>query len=422
LDNGVPYRIWIMAVNTAGNSPAYAAETGIPSQASSAPALAPVNLLVSPGDQKLLLTWDAVSGIAHYKVYYNSAEDSIATADEFSDLVPASAPRVSAELPLANGTPYYVWVQSWNSQSSNRTTALSGSVKETPKPKDPINFTNSKFVLGTASGEYVNAQDLPPSVFWPVTAENPKGGATWDRLTRVQESALGNLFADGSAWYIRKKYPGENIDLVFLNGGLLDNALPGGTITVGGVAAVGGGDQFMLLTLTGAQLTALFDQVAAKTPHTGRGSSNTGFFGMVSGEVKYTLQYYTPPEGIDPPWKDFSEEDKKTATDPYYYGRIKPGTLAVKNKDTGFFEAVDPLREYRICTTDYLASGAWFDTLLAGIGTTQNRLSISTPVWHGVAEYIYNKETVAPYTDGRVKIEGGVPLPDPWIPGNYPKP
>jgi hypothetical protein len=32
---------------------------------------------------------------------------------------------------------------------------------------------------------------------------------------------------------------------------------------------------------------------------------------------------------------------------------------------------------------------------------------VGTPIWRGVCEYIYDKGSVTPYTDGRVKQVGG---------------
>jgi hypothetical protein len=34
-------------------------------------------------------------------------------------------------------------------------------------------------------------------------------------------------------------------------------------------------------------------------------------------------------------------------------------------------------------------------------------------------EYIYDKGYITPYLDGRIKLEGGIPLPPPWTPGDW---
>jgi hypothetical protein len=415
LIDGTSYTVWVRAKNTAGESAGYGMGTGAPKAATSVPTTGPDAPTVAPGNTKLTLTWIQVDGVPYYKLYYGTTA-VFAESTEVASLIPAKAPTVSADITgLDNGTTYYVWIQSWNSKSTRENSPYSESATGTPEAKPAIAFTNLRFELGQAAAEYIFAQDLPPSVFFP------EGRPNTDRLTRTQETALGNLFADGAAWYIRNRYPEENIDFVFLNGGYIDNVLPKGTITVGTISGItqpdSRGDKFMLLTLTGTDLKEFFEDVAgridnegdvAAVVHTGRGGPhNTGFFGIVSGEVRYTLQYYKPPEDTT----EISSED----AEPYYHGFIKPGTLTINGQD------VVAARNYRICTTDYLATGAYFTKLAPGQGSTDRKL-IDTPFWHGVAEYIYDQGTVSPTLDGRVKVEGGVPLPPPWVPGDLIKP
>jgi hypothetical protein len=362
--------------------------------------------------------------VPSYNLYYGT-ENDFSKATVFpagKAIIPANAPTVSADITgLDNGTAYYVWVQSWNSQSNKGNSPYSESATGTPLAKDPINFSNLQFVLGQAAAEYIFAQELPPSVFFP------EGRPNTDRLTRVQETALGNLFTDGAAWYIRNKLE-KNIDFVFLNGGYIDNALPKGTITVGTFSSIVQPDsrmvdKFILLTFSGADLKKFFEEVAARiddegdvagVAHTGRGGPhNTGFFGVVSREVRYTIQYYKPPEG--------TTEISSEAAEPYYHGFIKPGTLKILDRTSNTYVDIADTQTYRICTTDYLAAGAYFTKLAPGLGSTDREL-IDTFFWRGVAEYIYDQGTITPALDGRIKVEGGVPLPSPWVPGDLIKP
>ncbi|MDR2394878.1 MAG: fibronectin type III domain-containing protein [Treponema sp.] len=413
LTNDTDYTIWVRARNTAGDSPAYSKGTGTPHVAASGPASAPSKPTVIPGDGKLTLTWNQVPGVPGYKLYYGT-EDTFSTATEFPQTIPASSPIVSAELTgLTNGTLYYVWVKSWNSKGTSA--AASPPESGTPLAKAAIDFSNLRFELGRATAEYIFAQDLPPSVFFP------EGRPNTDRLTRVQETALGNLFTDGAAWYIRKQYPEENIDFVFLNGGYIDNGLPRGTITVGSISGIVQPDsrnaQFMLLTLTGAELKKFFNDTEGKieniepgdvsgVAHSGRGGPpNTKFFGMVSKEVRYTLRYYTPPELPNPPTEIEDAE-------PYQHGFIDTDALTLNG------QAIVDNQDYRICTTNELASGEYFVQLVTG----KDKKVIPTPFWHGVVEYISDQGMVTPKLDGRIKVEGGVPLPAPWVPGTLIKP
>jgi hypothetical protein len=416
LTTNTAYTIWVKARNTAGES-GYRTGTGTPQAASGPPTTAPGQPEVMPGAGKLTLAWAQVDGVPSYRLYYGTT-NNFSAATPVSSLVPAAAPIVRADVTgLTDGQLYYVWVQSWNSKSTGEdSSAVSPSASGTPQAKDPINFSNLQFELGQAAAEYIFAQDLPESVFFP------EGRPNTDRLTRVQETALGDLFTDGAAWYIRKNYPDENIDFVFLNGGYIDNVLPKGTITVGSFSSVvqpdSRADKLILLTMTGAELKKFFNDAEGKKEmaepgdvsgvvHTGRGGPHeTGFFGVVSKEVRYTLKYYKPPEGTtEPPGWD---------SEPYLHGFID-----TENDLTINGNAIDDTREYRICTTDYLAAGEYFVRLKT---SGKNLRLTSTPFWHGVAEYIYDQGTITPKLDGRIKVEGGVPLPSPWVPGDFPKP
>jgi hypothetical protein len=178
----------------------------------------------------------------------------------------------------------------------------------------------------------------------------------------------------------------------------------------------GRADKIVFLTLSGSDLKKflglgvpadMLDDIymasVASVPHTGHGSANTGFFGNVSKELRYTLEYPRAPSGFEPM---LTRED----SEPYYHGRIKAGTLKLNGAD------IEDGQFYRICTTDYNYSGIFF-TLLRTNST--NVKASGVPYWHAVAEYIYDKGTVSPQTDGRIKIEGGVPLPPPWTPGDW---
>ncbi|MDR3171522.1 MAG: fibronectin type III domain-containing protein [Treponema sp.] len=401
LTNNTSYTVWVRASNTAGKSTAYVRDTKAPAVQPGVPTMAPGTPTVEAGDGKLTLTWNQVSGVPRYKLYYNTS-NNFSSATEFSQIIPANAPTVRADINgLDNTKAYFVWVQSWNSKCVTKDAPYSANITASvqPHPKPAIVWNDLTFELGTATADYIFAQDLAPSVFFP------DGRPNTDRLTRVQETALGDLFTDAAAWYIKKKYPEENIDFVFLNGGYIDNALQKGKISTGSLSMItdpdSRNDKFLFLTLTGTQLKAFFDEVA-DVVHTGRGGPHeTGFFGVISKEVQYTIQYYKLPTG--------TTELSGDAAEPYWHGIMKPGTLKINGEDI-----VDS-QTYRICTTDYVAAGEWY-TILYTDG--QNKRPIDTPFWHGVAEYIYDQGTITPYLDGRIKVEGGVPLPAPWVPGD----
>jgi hypothetical protein len=411
LSDGTLYTMWVRATNTAGVS-GYRTISDTPATDNSTPA-EPATITAAGGDRKITVTWDQVPGVPEYRLYY-STTNNFSSATEWPKEVLSNAPMNSADITgLSNDKTYYVWVVSSNGAGSLSPPPHPSASAET-KAKPAIQFNDSRFVLGKASAEYAFAQDLPKSVFFP------DGRPGTDRLSRVQESALGNLFADGAAWYLRNKQ-GKTFDFVFLNGGYIDNGILRGDITVGSVAGIvdpdaRNADKFVIVTMTGENLKELFYRAASEesyikwigndvdprsdvagVSHTGRGSLNTGFFGVVSKEVQYTLEYpHSPTTGT------LTSEQSA----PYYRGRIKPNTLKLNGADIVDGDL------YRIATSDYLATGNYFTGLITGRSDIE---LIDVLFWRGVAAYIYDQGTVTPKLDGRIKIEGGVPLPPPWV-------
>jgi hypothetical protein len=398
LTTGQTYTVWVRASNTAGKSPDWQKGAGRPAAATGIPIRPPqAPLSVTPGDEKLSVSWTPLVGVPQYKVWYGTSNNFDA-ATPLAEPVPTAAALVSAEITgLTNNTLYYIWVKSSNSvgESTNATSATG-----TPQPKPPIDRTNLEFLLGYATAEYPWAQAVPPSVF-----TGPDGWPSTDRLSRVQETAIGDLFTDGGLWYARKLFPEETIDFAYLNGGAIEGGFTAGKkITHAAITLImqsaAKSDKYILLSMTGAALKLFFHEVASTIPHTGRGSGSTGEFGMVSKEVRYTLQYPKAPEGTG----ELPSEDRSR----YYYGRIKPGTLKFNGEDI-----VDS-RVYRIVTSD------WCHTAYIEMFKNATDVVATTiPYYFGVEEYIYDKVNVTPYLDGRVKIEGGIPLPPPWTPGDW---
>jgi hypothetical protein len=395
LINGQTYTVWVKAWNTAGESPDWQRGDGSPRASGIIPPRPPLALMVTPGNGKLSVSWVPLVGVPQYKVWYGTGNFVSATALE--EAVPTAAGLVSAEITdLTNGTLYNIWIKSSNSvgESAEAVTATG-----TPQPKPAIDRTNMEFLLGYATAEYPWVQAVPPSVF-----TGPNGWPSTDRITRVQETAIGDLFTDGGLWYARKLYPNETIDFAYLNGGAIEGGFPAGKkITHAAMTLImqsaAKSDKYVFLSIKGDKLKLFFEEVA-KIVHTGRGSGSTGEFGMVSKEVRYTVQYKTAPAGT----AELPSEDRSK----YYYGRIKPGTLKFNGED------IDDNRTYRIVTSDwcYLAYIELYTNATNVVNTT-------IPYYFGVEEYIYDKVNVTPYLDGRVKLEGGVPLPPPWTPGDW---
>jgi len=97
LANGTSYTVWVGAGNSAGKSPGYDSSSitlpsagGTPQIASAAPAGAPVIKEIKPANKRLTLTWDQVSGVPAYRIFYSETggvtESMLAQTDNGSKI------------------------------------------------------------------------------------------------------------------------------------------------------------------------------------------------------------------------------------------------------------------------------------------------------------------------------------------------
>jgi len=398
--NGSAYRVWIQAMNNAGES-GYDFEDITPAAATVVPAAPSATGFTSVSSSKTLtVSWTAVANARSYVLRYstNSGFSKAANYEEIA--VDAQSGTVTQMVTgLTNGTTYYFAVQAVNSVGSSAFTTIGSAVPASKAASNPIDFSDIDFELGTANSEYIFAEDVPASAFFPT-------GRSSDRLTRFKETAIGNMFCDGTAWYVADKY--EDVDFVFLNGGYIEGPIAEGKVTVGSIMRIIPSesleDTLTVISLTGEQVIDLFRRAAAVV-HTGRGSKNTGAFAMVSSPVNYTIQYKT---WDDTTW-DGTTALTSTESSEYQYGWIKEDTLKINGVD------IDTTKTYRIATTSYLADGnEGYITFLNGT----NRVDHTEYLWEAVSNYIYEMGSVTPYLDGRMSLIGGVPLQAPgWKKG-----
>ncbi|MHB9293242.1 hypothetical protein Holit_02363 [Hollandina sp. SP2] len=185
------------------------------------------------------------------------------------------------------------------------------------------------------------------------------------------------MVCDGSAWYVREVLE-EPVDFVYLNGGIITGAIPKGDITVGTIKGIlpYQTDALTILTMKGSAVQELFD-FTAKVRHGGGGGSGTGAWGMVSQEVRYTLDY-TGRDDSDALLKDLSING----------------------------EALDPKRNYRIATSSYLYDGGDGYWMFLEQGGSVKPSGVAVTI--AVIDYIYAQDLpLIPQTDGRVTLIGG---------------
>ncbi|MHB9293186.1 hypothetical protein Holit_02307 [Hollandina sp. SP2] len=361
LTNGTSYYIWISAKNTSGETAVSGPVSGTPSASISIPS-APGRLRLTASEAKIIVQWNAVKQAKTYRVYYhstNTTEGASVLADEIS----AAPGSMTATIPdLINGQAYYVWVTAKNREGES---GYSPSNNTTPHEKERLNMSNIRMIIGKAAQRFPNE-------------ETGKG----DRLSRKQETALGDLVVDSMVYWIRKhktEYQiNGTIDFGFVNGGVIMYALDKGDITVGKVLNLLYGDRMSILTLKGSRILELF-QYVAQVRHTGGGGSGTGAFGQVSKEVRYTINYT-------------------------YGSDLTRGDL---ENFTLNGESIDPHKDYTFITSTYLVDGG------DGYGAylqTDLRKDTNLLIANALAEYIYDQDMVpiVPATDGRITLVGAV--------------
>ncbi|MCL2229917.1 MAG: 5'-nucleotidase C-terminal domain-containing protein [Treponema sp.] len=190
-----------------------------------------------------------------------------------------------------------------------------------------------------------------------------------NRLTRYQETALGNMIADANVWYFRN-VSNQQVDFAFQNGGNIRAELPRGQITQERILTILPFENYLyIVSMTGAQLIELFDFMATIP-------QGSGGFPQFSAEVRVTFD--------------------KTQ-----------GGGVMRNLTIGG-EPVDPARIYRICTNDYILGGG--DGYVPMLNAS-NHFNTSLLLSYVVTEYIRARGgVIAPQTDGRLTIIGGVAL------------
>ncbi|MDR1030444.1 MAG: 5'-nucleotidase C-terminal domain-containing protein [Treponema sp.] len=361
LSNGTTYALWISAKNTSGETGFKGPISGSPSPSVSTPT-APGRPRLTASESKIIVQWNAVKQAKTYQVYYHTATDP-AGATLLEDEISAAPGTMNAAITgLTNDQAYYVWVKATNKSGES---GFSPSNNTTPHEKEKLNINNRNLIIGKAAQRFPNE-------------ETGKG----DRLSRKQETALGDLLVDSMVYWIRKhktEYQiSGTIDFGFVNGGVITRGLDKGNITVGTVLSLLYGDQMSVLTLKGNKILDLF-QYVAQVRHTGGGGSGTGAFGQVSKEVRYTINY---TYGSDPT-----------------RGDLQGFTL------NG--EPIDPNKDYTFITSTYLVDGG------DGYGAyllTDRRKDTGLVIAQALAEYIYDQDMVplVPQTDGRITLVGEV--------------
>ncbi|MBO5731378.1 MAG: 5'-nucleotidase C-terminal domain-containing protein [Treponema sp.] len=188
-----------------------------------------------------------------------------------------------------------------------------------------------------------------------------------NRLSRYQETSVGNLTCDAIVHYLQST--GVTVDFAFMNGGGVRAALPAGQVTKEHIMTMLPFENYVyVISIKGSDLIEFFDFVATIP-------QGAGAFAQVSKEARYTLTY----------------DENKTGT--------------ISNLTIGG-QPIDPDKTYRMATNDYLASGGDGYTVL-----TRNFESFNTSMLLSdvVIQYVQTlNQPVEPIIDGRLTVVNGV--------------
>jgi 5'-nucleotidase/UDP-sugar diphosphatase len=188
-----------------------------------------------------------------------------------------------------------------------------------------------------------------------------------NRLTRYQETAVGNIVTDANVWYFRT-VSGLDVDFVMHNGGNIRAELPKGHITNERILTILPFENYLyIVSMHGSEIIELFNFIATIP-------QGNGGFPQFSGDVRLTI-------------------DKTSGS-----GVVKELTIGGA--------PVDPNRTYRLCTNDYiLGGGDGYEVMKKANDPFNTSLLLS----YVVTEYIKSqKNAVQPVTDGRLNVIGGV--------------
>ncbi|PRY64455.1 5'-nucleotidase/2',3'-cyclic-nucleotide 2'-phosphodiesterase/3'-nucleotidase/5'-nucleotidase [Vreelandella songnenensis] len=247
-------------------------------------------------------------------------------------------------------------------------------------------------VVTDATGELLATEDFEPdaqaaAMLAPYTARieevrdtqvgvhlvqalpNPRHGKGDETSVRADETALGNLIADGQLAAARRVNP-ETV-LALQNGGGIREPVAAGEVTVGELIAVQPfGNRLTLMDVTGAELLETFEIALANAPE------ESGAFLQIS-----------------------------RGTEVEYDSRQPPGerVVSLKVTENGELQAIDPARTYTIATNNFTAAGGDSHAALEAAHDDDRSHIVGNTDWEMLRDYLVSSGEVAYQVEGRLK-------------------
>ncbi|MDR5904157.1 bifunctional metallophosphatase/5'-nucleotidase [Franzmannia qiaohouensis] len=200
------------------------------------------------------------------------------------------------------------------------------------------------------------------------TLANPRHGDGDEQSVRANETALGNLIADGQLAAARRV---ETDTLMALqNGGGIRQPLPAGEVTVGDLIAVQPfGNRLTLVELSGAELIETFEIALADAP-----GENGGFLHVSDG------------------------------TQLVYDSREAPGerVVTLEVEVDGSLDAIAPDQRYTIATNHFTAAGGDSHHVLGAAYDDGRGTIVGTTDWEMLRDHLLELDEVSHAPQGRI--------------------
>lgn len=197
---------------------------------------------------------------------------------------------------------------------------------------------------------------------------NPRHGQGDEQSVRADETALGNLIADGQLHAAQRVDPGTV--MAVQNSGGIREAIPEGNVSVGDLIAVQPfGNRLALVEVTGSELLETFEIALANAPE-----ENGGFLHVSKGvELVYDSR---EPIGE----------------------RVVHLTIA----EDGVKEPIDPERTYLIATNNFTAAGGDSHSALGAAYADGRNTIVGNTDWEMLRDYMVALGEVSYQVEGRI--------------------
>lgn len=228
--------------------------------------------------------------------------------------------------------------------------------------------TEAAAMLEPFTARIEEVRDAQIGVALPQALPNPRHGNGDTLSVRADETALGNLIADGQLAAARRVNP--DTVLALQNGGGVREPLAAGEVTVGELIAVQPfGNRLTLMDVTGAELWETFEIALASAPEE-------------SGAFLQTSQ----------------------GTEVVYDSREPAGERLVSLKVTqdGELVDIDPDATYVIATNNFTAAGGDNHTALEAAFEDDRSHIVGNTDWEMLRDYLVAQKDIAPQVEGRI--------------------